>query len=102
MADSSVVRRQVVERKSLFNRTYEEVTVDRSGKQVARRSLGSSTLAAKKSSSSKVVASAKPSAKVTKFVEESRQNAKSLASSNKGRVVLTERSKAIGASRPVI
>ncbi len=103
MADATFIRRNVVERKSMFNTTYEEVTVDRSGKQVARRSLGSSTLAAKKSSSSsKSTAAAKPSEKVTKFVAQSKENAKTLASSNKSRVVLSERNKAIGSSKPVI
>jgi len=109
IADATIVNRQVVERKSLFNKTYEEVTVDRSGQQVARRPVGNSALTAKKSASSsasssekKTVAAAKPSPKVAKYVEESRENAKSLATSGKGRVVLTERSKAIGSSRPVI
>ncbi len=103
MADAAIVRRQVVERKSMFNKTYEEVTVDRSGKQVARRPVGNSSLAAKKSTSSnKATASAKPSAAVTKFVAASQKNAQSLTTSNKSRVVLTERSKAIGASRPIV
>lgn len=103
VADSSIIRRQVVERKSLFNKTYEEVTVDRSGKQVARRPVGNSKIAAKESSSSnKAISDAKPSAAVTKFVAASQISAQSLKSSNKTRVVLTERSKAIGASRPVV
>jgi N-acetylmuramoyl-L-alanine amidase len=106
MADAAIVRRQLVERKSMFNRTYEEVTVDRSGKQIARRQLGSSTLAAKKQStakSSSKVASAKPSSKVTNFVAASQKNAKSLQTANSSRrVVLTEREKAIGESRPII
>lgn len=104
MADASMVGRQVVERKSMFNKTYEEVTVDRSGRQIARRSVGSSTLAAKKSSSSsKKAEPAKPSPQVEKFVAASRKSAKTLQStSNSRRVVLTERNKAIGSSRPVI
>lgn len=103
MADSTIIRRQVVERKSMFNKTYEEVTVDRSGKQVARRPVVSSTLAAKKgTASSKTTAAAKPSSTVTKFVAASQKSAQSLESAGKKRVVLTERSKAIGASRPVV
>ncbi len=103
VADASVVRRQVVERKSMFNKTYEEVTVDRSGKQIDRRPVGNSKLAAKKSSSpSKATATASPSPTVTKFVAASQKSAQELKSSNKSRVVLTERNKAIGASRPVV
>ena len=108
LAQASPINRQVVERKSLFNRSYEEVTVDQSGRQVARRALGSSVASAPKvpsaaSSASKKIAAAKPSAKVEKFVEESRQNAKSLsASSSKSRVVMSDRNSVIGASKPVI
>ncbi len=102
MADATMVGRQIVERKSMFNKAYDEVTVDRSGKEIARRSLGSSSVAAKQKTSTKTTAAAKPSSKVTKFVAESQKSAKSLSSSNNSRVVLTERSKAIGASRPVV
>lgn len=116
MADATIIRSKVVERKSMFNRNYEEVTVDRSGREVARRQLGSSSLAAARNktaatsakSSSRTSAKStpstpKPSAKVTEFVANSQRNAKSLEkSSNSQRVVLTQREKAMGASRPVL
>lgn len=113
MADSTIIRKQVVERKSMFSKSYEEVTVDRSGRQVARRSLGSSsktasastakkTTTVSKSSGKKEVVVAKPSSKVTKFVEDSKQSAKSLSSSNKAKVVLSERNSKVGLSKPVI
>lgn len=106
MADATIIRRQVVERKSMFNRSYEEVTVDRTGRQVARRPVGSSTLAAKKNGAAKAStakASPQPSQRVTNFVAQSQKNAKTLQAESKSRrVVLTERDKAIGASRPII
>ena len=104
LADATMVGRKIVERKSMFNNSYQEVTVDRSGKQVASRSVGKSTLAAKSNSSSKTTtAAAKPSPKVTNFVAASQKSAKSLeANSGKSRVVLTERNKAIGSSHPVL
>jgi len=104
MADASIIRRQVVERKSMFNRTYEEVTIDRAGKQVARRPVGSSTLAAKQhKTSTKTASVSRPSERVEKFVAASQQNAKTLQSTkNSRRVVISERDKAIGSSRPVI
>lgn len=105
VASAPQVRQEVVERKSMFNTTYEQVTVDQTGRQVARRSIGSSALQAKAPAVAKEpekLTVAKPSPQVEKFVEESRENAKSLSKSNKARVVLTERNKAIGTSRPVI
>lgn len=104
MADASIVGKQIIERKSMFNKVYDEVTVDRSGKQVARRSLGSGTLAAakQKTTSKKQAAEAKPSKAATEFVAQSQKSAKSLSTSNSTRVVLNERNKAIGASRPIV
>src|SRR5262245_19018970 len=54
MADASFSRRQIVERKSLFGRSYEELTYDASGNVVSRRDIGNSALEAKKSVKSTV------------------------------------------------
>ena len=49
MADASFVRRQIVERKSLFGRSYEELSYDAAGNVVSRREIGNSSVEAKKS-----------------------------------------------------
>ena len=43
VADASFVRREIVERKSLFGTSYEELTYDPQGRVTARREVGSGT-----------------------------------------------------------
>lgn len=64
MADASFIRRQIVERHSLFGVTYEEVTYDAQGNEVSRRDIGSSSLQAKKTNGS-AIAKAKSRITVT-------------------------------------
>lgn len=40
IADASIVRKQVIEKKSLFARRYEEVTYDATGRVISRRTIG--------------------------------------------------------------
>jgi hypothetical protein len=44
MADATLVRRQIVEKKSLFGVRYEEVTLDSEGTVTARREVGGNSL----------------------------------------------------------
>jgi N-acetylmuramoyl-L-alanine amidase len=54
MADASFVRRQIVERHSLFGVRYEEVTYDAQGNEVSRRDVGSTSLQAQKNNGSAI------------------------------------------------
>ncbi|MGI8905824.1 MAG: N-acetylmuramoyl-L-alanine amidase [Candidatus Sumerlaeaceae bacterium] len=54
MADASFIRRQIVERHSLFGVRYEEVTYDAQGSEVSRREVGNSSLQAKKTNGSAI------------------------------------------------
>jgi N-acetylmuramoyl-L-alanine amidase len=54
MADASFVRRQIVERHSLFGVRYEEVTYDAQGTEVSRRDIGSTSLQAQKNNGSAI------------------------------------------------
>lgn len=81
MADASFVRRQIVERRSLFGVKYEEVTYDPNGNVVSRREIGNSSLQAKKQATKK-------SSKVTAAASKVKSAAKSTASAAK-KVVIT-------------
>jgi N-acetylmuramoyl-L-alanine amidase len=63
IADASFVRKQIIEKRSLFGIRYEEVTCDASGQVVSRRDIGGNSLSAQKktagSKNSKVTASSK-------------------------------------------
>lgn len=119
VASAPAVQHNMVERNSMFSSSLEEVTTDRSGNQVARRPVSTtsrstsqaavstakktSTPARKTASVAKSSSSSKPSPQVKQIVESSRKNAAELQkSSSKSRVVLSERSKAMGTSRPVL
>ena len=95
IADASFVRRDIVEKKSLFGTTYEEVVYDAQGRVVSRREIGKTpaakTTAAAKSStqkaSSKVKATAskarKATSKVTSKASSKKSTTKASATSKK-------------------
>jgi N-acetylmuramoyl-L-alanine amidase len=87
IADASFVRREVVERRSLFGVRYEEVTYDGAGRVTGRREIGGSSVASKKSSGSsksKSTASSKSKSKSSKSASKS-----SSKSSRSTRVTIT-------------
>jgi N-acetylmuramoyl-L-alanine amidase len=61
LADASFVRKQIVEKRSLFGVRYEEITYDANGNVTAVRPIGGNTLASK---ASKVGSAAKSVAKI--------------------------------------
>lgn len=72
IADASFVRREVVERRSLFGVRYEEVTYDGAGRVTGRREIGGSSVASKKSSgSSKSKSTASSKSKSSKSASKS-------------------------------
>ncbi|MCX7964926.1 MAG: N-acetylmuramoyl-L-alanine amidase [Candidatus Sumerlaea chitinivorans] len=58
IADASIVRKTIREKKSLFGRKYEEVALDATGRVISRRDIGGGSLSKKRPAAQKVVASA--------------------------------------------
>lgn len=76
VADASFVRRDIVEKKSLFGTTYEEVTYDAYGRVASRRELGSTRATAKADSSRKSTSSKKASVQKTSRKKSTTSSAK--------------------------
>ncbi len=70
IADASIVRKRVVEKRSLFGRRYEEVTYDATGRVISRRDLGGGRQSSEKKTS-RLVADARTSRKSTSSVKSS-------------------------------
>ena len=91
IADASFVRKQVIERRSLFGVQYEEVTYDAAGKVIASRQVGGSSLSSRvgkgkttvAKSSSKKSSSKSKSGKTVVSVSKSGKSVSSSAKSSK-------------------
>ena len=87
IADASFVRRQVIERRSLFGVQYEEVTYDAHGKVIASRQLGNSSLTAQvskgKATASKSSSKSSSRGKNTKVVVSASSKGKSSTAASK-------------------
>lgn len=91
IADASFVRRQIVERKSLFGVRYEEITYDATGNVVGVRTVGSDKPARKsvlgklkdgaRKSSGKIVSAAKSGSKSLKSAEKSQSKSEARTTS---------------------
>jgi N-acetylmuramoyl-L-alanine amidase len=91
MADASFVRRQIIERRSLFGVRYEEVTYDAQGNEVARRDVGSSSLQAKKTNASAITtAKAKVKTAASKVASAAKSASKTVAKDTKKVVAKVE------------
>lgn len=91
MADASFVRRQIVERRSLFGVRYEEVTYDAQGNEVARRDVGSSSLQAKKTNASAITtAKSKVKSAASKVASAAKTATKTVATDTKKVVAKVE------------
>lgn len=72
IADATMIKTNVVEQKSLFGSRYKELTYGKSGQVVQSRNVGSSTLAARKTT--KASTNRPASSQVTKIVADSKKN----------------------------
>ena len=99
IADASFVRKQVIERRSLFGVQYEEVTYDASGKVIASRQVGGSSLSSRVSKGKKAIvakaSSSKSSSKrkSSKTVVSLSKSSKSVSSSAKSKSSSSKSSK---------
>ncbi|PKO19617.1 hypothetical protein CVU37_02730 [candidate division BRC1 bacterium HGW-BRC1-1] len=83
IADASFVRKQVIERRSLFGVQYEEVTYDAAGKVIASRQVGGSSLSSRVSKGKTTVAKSSSKKSSSKKVASVSKSSKSVSSSSK-------------------
>jgi hypothetical protein len=75
IADATIVRKELIEKRSLFGRRYMEVTYDATGRVISRREVGSSSESVEKNTKS-VASSSRGSKKFPSAVKTSGKNSK--------------------------